>query len=240
MARLAFQGRRAGGGADAGRLHGQLDQGFGRSAARRSLLSGAREARRRRSADVQQLAFGRQRKHALDVPDGDRRGQPVDRVVERVLRARPADSRSPGGGRQARRQGAHHHARSDHRCQDRPRRIARILGPAPGGRHRNGRIPADHVPLQAPDRGRPPGIGRVDQLRQPVVPAQRRGQSQHLRRSLRGGAGQGVRGRPAQEPADHLRAVERAAAQGEGVREPGLVAGAAALGFRVPLNCRNV
>ena len=53
-----------------------------------------------------------------------------------------------------------------------------------GGR-RDLRVPADDVPLQGDDRRRPAGLGRLDQLRQPLVPPQRRGEPQRLRRRVR-------------------------------------------------------
>ena len=43
-------------------------------------------------ADVQQLAVGRQREHAADVPAVDRRGHADHRPVERLLRARRPDA----------------------------------------------------------------------------------------------------------------------------------------------------
>ena len=73
LARHALPRRGPGGGADAGGVHGQLDQGHRPRAARRRLLPGAAAARRPARADVQQLAHRRQREHAADVPAGDHR-----------------------------------------------------------------------------------------------------------------------------------------------------------------------
>ena len=44
------------------------------------------------------------------------------------------------------------------------------------------RVPADDVPLQGDGGRRPVDVGGLDQLRQPLLPPQRRGQPQRLRR----------------------------------------------------------
>ena len=90
-----------------------------------------------------------------------------------------------GRGDEARREAADHHARRAHRHRDRARRLARALGRPARRRRRDLRVPADDVPLQGDDRRRVHGLDRIDQLRRPLVPAQRRGQPQHLRRRVR-------------------------------------------------------
>ena len=57
------------------------------------------------------------------------------------------------------------------------------------------RVPADDVPLQGADHRRPAHLRRLHELRQPVVPAQRRGLAQRLRCCLRRRADQDLRGR---------------------------------------------
>ncbi len=65
--------RRAGRRADAGRLHGQLDQDDRLRAVRRRLLPGPRTGRRRPCAGLHELVERRHREHGADVPDGDHR-----------------------------------------------------------------------------------------------------------------------------------------------------------------------
>ncbi|NYH16040.1 phosphatidylserine/phosphatidylglycerophosphate/cardiolipin synthase-like enzyme [Paraburkholderia bryophila] len=60
-------------------------------------------------AYVQQLAFGRQRRHAVDVPDGDHGGHSQHSSGERLLRARQADDQRDRRGREARCESANHH-----------------------------------------------------------------------------------------------------------------------------------
>ncbi len=60
------------------------------------------------------------------------------------------------------------------------REASRMLGRSARGGRSDVRVSADDVPLQADRRRRLSGVGRLDQLRQPLVQAQRRSQSQHL------------------------------------------------------------
>jgi len=61
------------------------------------------------------------------------------------------------------------------------RKASRALGRSSLGRCRDRRIPADHGPPQGHDRGRPLRLDRLDELRQPVLPVERRSQSQRAR-----------------------------------------------------------
>ncbi len=88
----------------------------------------------------------------------------------------------------ARRRGASrrdHRAQPAHRLEDRAPRFALAVGAAARGGRRDLRVPAHHVPLEGGDRGRGLDLGGLHQLRQPLVPAERRGQPQHLRRRVR-------------------------------------------------------
>ena len=158
-----------------------------RGAARRRSTSRALAARGDAPrAGVHELARRGQREHAADVPAVDRRGRasasasasayfvPDDLAVETLVAARrarregarsscPASTSTPRSSRQASRAG---------------------WGPLLRGRRRDLRVPADDVPLQGDGRRRAVDLGRLDQLRQPLLPPQRRGQPQRLRRDF--------------------------------------------------------
>ena len=108
-----------------------------------------------------------------------------DRSLGRLLRARPAAAPGVARSDRARRAAAHRRAGQAHRFEDRARRVACRLGRAVASRRDPGRVPADDVPLQGDDRRRPARVGRLDQLRQPVLPHQRRGDAQHPRPRVR-------------------------------------------------------
>ena len=83
LARLALPLEGPGRRADAGRVHGQLDQDHGQGAARRATTSRRCQPRATRSAQVfTQLAERRQREHAADVPAVDHAAEQDDRPVE--------------------------------------------------------------------------------------------------------------------------------------------------------------
>ncbi len=123
-------------------------------------------------ADVQQLAQRRQREHAADVPAVDRRGAqasidlasayfvPDELAVDALVAAR-----------QARREGAHHHARRAHRCRDRAPRLARACGATcceAGVEIYEYQPTMYHCKVMVVDDLLV--VGRLDQLRQPLVP----------------------------------------------------------------------
>src|SRR6185295_1738286 len=58
------------------------------------------------------------------------------------------------------------------------------------------RVPADDVSLQSDDRRLAPGVGGLDQLRQPLLPAERRGEPECLRCRVRRAADRNLPGRP--------------------------------------------
>lgn len=90
LARHAVPGGGPGGGADAGDLLAKLARHDRRGLAGHGLLPGTCPPRRAGCAGVRQLARWRQREHAADVPDGDRRRTPLHRPGGGVLRARRA------------------------------------------------------------------------------------------------------------------------------------------------------
>ena len=85
--------------------------------------------------------------------------------------------------------GRDHRPRPLHGCVRRAEGIPVALGGAAGGRRRDLRVPADDVPQQGDGRGRAMDLGRVHQLRQPVLSVERRGQPQCLRSGVRRGPG---------------------------------------------------
>jgi len=153
----------------------QLDQGAGRGTARTGLLPGADAGGRHRRPSVRQFARRWRGKHAPHVPAGDQH----------------ADGRAEAG-----RARAHHRAGTAYGRRNRPPRVARRLGRPAGGRRGDLRVRAHHVPLQGLDRGWLSGLGRVDELRYAIVPAERRGESQHLRPAFRGADDGRFRNRP--------------------------------------------
>ena len=153
---------------------------------------------RRPGAGVQELADRRQREHAAHVPAGDHRRRSARSTsssayfVPDELDARGAGRRAPKRGVR----GADHRARASTSTRRSVRRASRARGATLLARRRRDlRVPADDVPLQGDDRRRPAGLGRLDELRQPLVPAQRRGQPQRLRRRRSRDAGGDLRGR---------------------------------------------
>ncbi len=94
------------------------------------------------------------------------------------------------------------------------------------GRRRDLRVPADDAPRQDDDRGRRLVGGRVGELRQPLLPAQRRGDAVRHVALVRGRADRAVRARPRGVGPDRARALAAAqpgAARGRGsaqVRAP--------------------
>jgi hypothetical protein len=147
------------------------------------------------------------RRLALDAPDApDVAGVCHAEHPHRhgLFRARRHRHRPIGGCGRARRGNRHHPARPAHLQGDRAPRLALFLGRSAGGRHPHPRIPADHVPRQDLHRGRGLGVDRLGQFRRTVLPAQRRGQSQHLRPRFRASAHRHLRGRPRPVATDHL------------------------------------
>ena len=94
------------------------------------------------------------------------------------------------------------------------------VGAAARGGRADLRVPADDVPQQADGGGRLLGVGGLGQLRQPVVPSQRRGEPERVRRDVRAGAGRRVRPGQGAVEADHAGGVAEPspyrAARGDG------------------------
>jgi phosphatidylserine/phosphatidylglycerophosphate/cardiolipin synthase-like enzyme len=103
-------------------------------------------------------------------------------------------------------------ARSSIPTSSAPRRAP--TGAAARGRRPDRRVPADDVPLQGARRRRLVHLGRLDQLRQPVVPHQRRGEPEPAGREVRRRAGEGVRARPVALEGGHARGLARPAMEG--------------------------
>ena len=91
LARHPLPGRRAGRRADAGRLHGQLDQDHrARCCTATSTSRSSSRVGGGRGAGVQQLAERRQREHGADVPAVDHRREADDPPLELLFRSRRA------------------------------------------------------------------------------------------------------------------------------------------------------
>ena len=100
LARLALSPAGPGGGADAGGVHGQLDQDHRHGAAGGGVLPGAAGRGRRSGAGVHQFAEWRRRQHAADVPAVDHGGRAHDRLVGCLFRPRRTDpAGAPRGAR---------------------------------------------------------------------------------------------------------------------------------------------
>ncbi len=91
-------------------------------------------------------------------------------------------------------------------------------GPARGGSG-DAYLPEDDDALKDAHRGPGAGLGGVDEFRYPFVPAQRRGEPEHLRPRFRAADDRGVRGGPSTSPPVHLSDVEGSTVSGEGHRE---------------------
>ena len=153
---------------------------------RRSQPAGRRARRCSRSSPS-----GGSESMRADVPAVDRRGD-AQRSASSSAYFVPDDLARPDAGRgdEARREACRSSCPGEHIDTETVRAaLARALGRAARGGRRDLRVPADDVPLQGDDRRRPAGLGRLDQLRQPLVPAQRRGEPQRLRRGVRRRAG---------------------------------------------------
>ncbi len=137
LARHAFPHRRAGRRAVAERVQRQLDQDHRRSAQRRRLLSAAGTGRRHGGAPVHLLARRRQREHALDVPDGDRRGRAHDRPGGGLLRTRRVDQQGADRSAPTRRAHPHPAAWRTHRFGNREAGLEGDLGRSVDGRCRD-------------------------------------------------------------------------------------------------------
>ena len=91
------------------------------------------------------------------------------------------DARGADRGAQAWSARAHHRAGRAHRHGGGAQGFACAVGRTARGRRGDPRVSTDHVPLQDARSGPFDGLGGLDQFRQSLVPAQRRGKPERLR-----------------------------------------------------------
>ena len=124
--------------------------------------------------DVQELSQRGQRERAADVPALDRHrrrracASPVPTSCPTICRSRRWSRRSAAECRVEIIVPGRHIE-----CVRRAEGLPVSVGSAAGGRRRNLRVPADDVPHQGDGRGRAVDLGRVDQLRQPLLSPER-------------------------------------------------------------------
>ena len=176
LARHARARRGAGGARAVRRVRGELARGDRRGARRRRLPARPARGGGRRADDGRALQRRRRRlQHRGALLPRDRGGARDARPHRRLLRAAPGVHRgAPGRGR-ARRARARARAGREHRQAARLGRRAGVLRRAARGGRRALRVPADDAAREDDDRRRRVVGGRLGELRQPLVPAQRRG-----------------------------------------------------------------
>ena len=192
------------------RVRRELARGDGRGARRRRLHARARGHGGRRPDADGALERGRrrhQRRGAL-LPR-DRGGARVARPHRRLLRAAPGVHRGAGGMRRTRREGARARARRAHRQGTGAGRGARELRRPARRRRGDVRVRADDAAREVPGARRRVVLGRVGQLRQPLVPAPRRGDAVRAVARVRGRADGAVRAGPGGLGPDRAGAVGR-------------------------------
>src|SRR5690606_38587842 len=147
-----------------------------------------------------------------------RRGRAFHRPGRVVLRARRADHGCVVGRAGTRGPHPDPAAGRVHRFQRGPGGLQGQLGTAAARGGGGLRIPADDAAHQAADHRPGTGLGRFDQLRHPLLQAERRGQPQRLRPRIRRGNDAHVRAGPQADQALYAGDVAAAPVDGEARR----------------------
>ena len=171
----------------AGRVRRQLARGDRRGPHRRRLpprAGAGRTAAGRCRSSARRPAWATPTSRRCTSSPWRRRGSASISLPRTSPRGRRSSRRSREAAR-ARRRGARPRPRPAHRQGLRPRRRPRGLRRAARRRRADLRVPADDAPREDADHRRRVVVGRQRQLRQPLVPAARRGDAVRAERALR-------------------------------------------------------